>query len=145
MKIKKVIRAIWMPFLCGLLVFLLFRFVLFLGYVPSESMEPTISAGSFIIGSRLYDELHRGDIVIFERDGCYLVKRIAAVPGDIVYIDDENRSVSIHTAMADATRVLTVPEDAYFVLGDNAEASVDSRYWNQVFLGEENIVAVLLG
>ena len=48
---KKTIRFLSIPLLCGLGVFLLFRFVLFLGYVPSASMEPTIPTDSLIVGT----------------------------------------------------------------------------------------------
>lgn len=53
---KKTIRLLSIPFLCSLSAFLLFRFVLFLGYAPS-SMEPIIPTDSFIIGIRSYENL----------------------------------------------------------------------------------------
>ena len=58
------------------------RSVFLIGYVPSASMEPTLHEGSFILGLRLYSEPKVGDIIIFEKDGVLLVKRIAACPGD---------------------------------------------------------------
>ncbi|WP_334295639.1 S26 family signal peptidase [Extibacter muris] len=36
---------------------------------------------------------------------------------------------------------LTVPEKSYYVLGDNAERSLDSRYWEDPFVRDEEIVA----
>ena len=63
---------------------LLFRFVLFIGYVPTESMEPTLKRGSIIVGSRLFGELKVGDIVVFRHGGKLLVKRIAATEGNVV-------------------------------------------------------------
>lgn len=140
--IKKTIRFLSIPFLCSLGVFLLFRFVLFLGYVPSSSMEPTIPTDSFIIGIRLYGDLQRGDIVVFEKDGRYLVKRIAAIPGDTVYLDDRTHSVSVNLEIEDATRVLEVPEDSYLMLGDNTSVSIDGRYWDPPWITKESIVAV---
>ena len=89
--IKKTMQFLSVPLLCGLGVFILFRFVLFLGYVPSASMEPTISTDSLIIGNRLYGELQRGDIVIFERNGTCLVK----VPKDSYFMLGDNTTVSI--------------------------------------------------
>lgn len=139
---KRAIRFLSIPLLCGLGVFLLFRFVLFLGYVPSASMEPTIPADSLIVGNRLYGELQRGDIVIFERNGTCLVKRIAAVPGDTVYLDDRAYTVSVNTELECTTRVLKVPEGSYFMLGDNAAVSVDSRYWNLPWISKTDIIAV---
>ncbi len=136
-------RTALLPLLCGGAILLLFQFVLFLGYVPSTSMEPTIMAGSWILGNRLYSELRRGDIVIFEREGTYLVKRIVAIPGDMVYIDDMTRSVSVNEAIPDASRVLRVPDGRYFVLGDNKTMSVDSRTWEDVYVDMGSIMALI--
>lgn len=136
-------RIAVLPLLCGGAILLLFQFVLFLGYVPSTSMEPTIMAGSWILGNRLYSELRRGDIVIFEREGTYLVKRIVAIPGDMVYIDDMTRSVSVNEAIPDASRVLRVPDGRYFVLGDNKTVSVDSRTWEDVYVDMGSIMALI--
>lgn len=138
---KKTIRFLSIPLLCGLGVFLLFRFVLFLGYVPSASMEPTISTDSLIIGNRFCGKLQRGDIVIFERNGTCLVKRIAAVPGDTVYLDDQTHTVSVNVETENATRILEVPEDSYFMLGDNAAVSIDSRYWEFPYVIKDEILA----
>ena len=136
-------RTAVLPLLCGGAILLLFQFVLFLGYVPSTSMEPTIMAGSWILGNRLYSELRRGDIVIFEREGTYLVKRIVAIPGDMVYIDDMTRSVSVNEAIPDASRVLRVPDGRYFVLVDNKTVSVDSRTWEDAYVDMGSIMALI--
>ncbi len=112
-----------------MVLFLLFRFVFFLGYVPTSSMEPAISEGSLILGLRIHDEPEKGDIVVFRRDGKYLVKRIAAVPGDTVERDGETE---------------TVPEDHWYLLGDNSKESYDARYWEDPFVPTEDIKAVVL-
>ena len=40
--------------------------------------------------------------------------------------------------------VITVPEDSYFVLGDNTENSIDSRYWDNKYVKKTDIVAKLV-
>ncbi len=128
-QIKKRAKALWIPLLCGLLIFLIFRFVLIVGYVPSASMEPTIPTGSYILGLRLHGELQQGDIVIFRHEGKTLVKRIAAVPGDVVVINEST---------------MLVPDGCHYLLGDNAADSVDSRCWDEPFVRKDDILAVLL-
>ena len=96
---------------------------------------------SLIIGNRFYGELQRGDIVIFERNGTCLVKRIAAIPGDTVYLDDQTHTVSVNVKTENATRVLEIPEDSYFMLGDNAAVSIDSRYWENPFISKDDVQA----
>ncbi len=118
--------AFCIPVLYGLLIIIVFQFVLVLGYVPSASMEPTIASGSYILGLRLYRELHRDDIIIFKREGLIVVKRIAAIPDDVILI----RGVST-----------IVPDGRYYLLGDNRAESRDSRHWEKPFIREEDIIA----
>ena len=40
-----------------------------------------------------------------------------------------------------ANRVLVVPQDCIFVVGDNLEASVDSRNWNDPFVNKGDVKA----
>lgn len=133
-----------LPAALCLAVWALFRYVLFLGYVPSASMEPTIPAGSVILGSRIFGELERGDVVIFRHEGKTLVKRIAAGEGDRVYLDDESGAFSVNEPLPGASRVLIVPQGCFFVVGDNREESIDSRKWLSPFLEKQEILAVTL-
>lgn len=105
---------------------LLFRFVLFIGYVPTESMEPTLKRGSIIVGSRLFGELKVGDIVVFRHGGKLLVKRIAATEGNVVEYKGQG---------------MTVPKDCFYVLGDNAGNSFDSRFWTKPFISYSAIIS----
>lgn len=107
---------------------LLFRFVFFVGYVPTESMEPTIPKGSYILGCRIFGELKVGGIIVFEHEGKQLVKRISAVGSDVV----EHKG-----------QQLTVPEGCFYVLGDNKRNSLDSRYWEDPFAERCDVIAVL--
>ena len=124
-------KPFWLliPVFFVLLIFILFRFVFIIGYVPTESMEPTINKESMILGVRVYGELEVGDIVIFEKDGEFMVKRIAAKGGDTITVDD---------------RVYEVPNGCYFMLGDNKTNSYDSRYWDEPYVKGEKIVAKVI-
>ena len=115
----KRILPILIQILCALLVLVLFRFVFYLGYVPSASMEPTIHKGSLILGLRQFGELKTGDIVIFRHDGRALVKRIAAGPGETCILNGSP---------------VTVPVGQYLLLGDNTADSYDARYWLEPYI-----------
>ena len=113
------------PLLSFILVLVLFRYVFYIGYVPTNSMEPTIMIGDKIFGIRILGELEVGDIVVFEYEDTYMVKRIAAVPGDKL----QDNSV--------------VTENCYYVLGDNEKSSYDSRYWDNPFIHRSQIIAIV--
>ncbi len=126
---KRIKKWKWLlPILITLMTVILLKSVFLFGYVPTASMEPTLPKGSYIVGFRLYTDLKKGDIIIFCHDGKLLVKRIAAVEGEYVERNGE---------------FLLVPKDCYYVLGDNAGNSLDSRYWEEPFVKEEEIVAKL--
>lgn len=128
------------PILLTLLTLFVFRMVLFIGYVPSASMEPTLQAGSFIIGSRFIGDPGKGDIIVFYHDDKLLVKRIAACPGEIVDRSELSYMTSVPIPAWDDPE-LVIPEGCYFVLGDNSQDSFDSRYWDDPFVRTCDIVA----
>lgn len=117
------------PLTVTVLLIILFKTVLLIGFVPSESMEPTLNKGSIILGSRIFKDLDVGDIVIFKRNGQLLVKRIAATEGQQVERNGE---------------LITVPKDSFYMLGDNESCSYDSRYWEEPFVQKKDVIAKAL-
>ncbi len=117
------------PVFFVILIVFLFKFVFFIGYVPSASMEPTLKTDSMILGIRVYDDIDVGDIVIFEFEDSLLVKRVAAKGGEDIEVDGITYSV---------------PEGYYFMLGDNRDNSYDSRFWEDPYISGDAIVAKLI-
>ena len=125
---KKLCRVL-VPLFVAVAVIVLFRCVFLLGYVPTASMEPTLKTGSLFLGLRIVDSIEVGDIIVFRHDEKLLVKRVAAVGGDMIEHNGQ---------------VLTVPEDCFYVLGDNAEHSYDSRCWKEPFVERQDVFAVVI-
>lgn len=115
--------------------------------VQGSSMETTLIDGDFLLMERtwLVENYNSGDIVIAAKadykGGENIVKRIIAVAGQVVDIDDNTGTVyvdgvalkeayasSITCKNGDMAFPCVVDEDCFFVLGDNRDESLDSRY-----------------
>lgn len=88
----------------------------------------------------------RGDVVVLRHAGSRMVKRVAAVGGDVVELEAGRLVLSRdappgpHVRGA-AVRTWTVPAGSVFVTGDNAAASDDSRVWDEPFVALDDVLA----
>lgn len=106
--------------------------------VTGESMSPNLHKGDVVICSK-YSDLERGDIAAFSSGSKVLIKRVIGLPGDVINIDaDGIVTVNGNTlnepyitgnsiGECDIKLPFTVPENRYFVMGDDREVSIDSR------------------
>ena len=121
--------SVSIPLLITTIALIAFNTIFIIGYVPSASMEPTLKENSLILGLRIYDDLYKGDIIVFNHEGKLLVKRIAAIEGETVDVNGKQ---------------IMIPSNSYYVLGDNINNSVDSRFWNEPFIHEVDIVSKVI-
>ncbi|MCC2163352.1 signal peptidase I [Brotaphodocola catenula] len=129
--------------------------------VPSGSMENTIMTGDRVIGSRLsykFEDPQRGDIVIFrfpDNEKIFYVKRIIGMPGDTIDIVDGKVYLNGSSEPMDEPYIrepmepepamhFEVPEDSYFMMGDNRNYSLDARRWQNTYVKREKIIAKVL-
>lgn len=132
------IKAIIIAFLVA---FVIKNYVFATSIVEGESMVPALENGERIIFNKLIyfvTKPKRGDIVIIQQPQKNYVKRVIGLPGEVIQMKHHtlfingieqsacfvNEQDAIATADFGPT---TVPDDSYFVLGDNRAISKDSR------------------
>lgn len=121
-------------------------------WVQGASMEPTIRSGDLLVTRPAWRNIRRGEVVLLTHTSAArpLVKRVIGVPGDLVELEAGRLSVNgsstdgrPHLAGA-LVRTWRVPEHHYFVVGDNALASTDSRSWDDPFIPWADLRGVVL-
>lgn len=156
--IKEIISWIMVIVIAIVIAKLTNRFVLFKVSVPTGSMENTILIGDKVFTQRVsywFKDPERGDIVVFpypdDEDTDY-IKRIIGLPGEtiegidgLVYIDGASIDEPyVKEKLKRDFGPYTVPENHYFMMGDNRNDSNDSRYWDNTFLNRDKIMGKAL-
>jgi signal peptidase I len=114
--------------------------------VSGTSMKPTLSTGDVIIFWKLSSSYERGEIVLIKTDGREdYVKRICALPGENVAIDDGSGTLLTDGktqyepyvyektySKVEIAYPLGLSPDEYFVMGDHRSDSRDSRNYGAV-------------
>lgn len=154
MKILKSIRpSEWIFYIMLILaISILTHQVFMFGRVPSGSMEPTLQVGNAIMGCRFEkDNIERYNVVVFrnpDNKDEYYIKRVIGLPGEsiiiidgMVYADGKLLEDQFVKELSHDSGEYEVPEDSYFMLGDNRCNSNDSRFWKHKYVNKEDIVA----
>ncbi len=142
------------------ITFILNHFVIVNAQVPTGSMENTVMINDRVYAFRLsylFEEPKRGDIVVFpfpdDESQTYL-KRIIGLPGETieikegkVYIDNSKEPLAedyLKETPTGSYGPYKVPDDSYFMLGDNRNISLDSRFWEIPYVKRNKILGKVI-
>jgi signal peptidase I len=118
--------------------------------IPSESMEPTLLVGDFLLVNKEVSSdphtgviaptnlIHRGDLVVFRypvEPSLHLVKRVVGLPGDHLRLRDGHVYINGRSLSEPYAIFRPSAHDSYrddFPRMSNADPGVDSRWWIQM-------------
>lgn len=160
-KIKKVIYLVCWVFFIIIIPFFLASSInknTFYIRVNSNSMYPTVRENDKLLVSNNYKKIYRNDIIVFYSVELnkILIKRVIGVPGDTIYIDENNNFIINDSILiegnglynddsyiyreAGINKKIEIEGGRYFVIGDNIDNSLDSRLWRDTFISDEIIL-----
>lgn len=154
----KILKS-WAPYLAIILLVVLLRtFIITPVRVDGKSMNPTLENGQILLLEKINSNYKRFDIVVinYEENGQTekLIKRIIGLPGEHIsyrnntlYVNNkkvEEPFFHFETPDFDIATLgsYNIPEDSYFVVGDNRINSNDSRYLG--FMKKDQIIGKIV-
>ena len=123
--------------------------------IYGSSMHPTLEEGQIVVSVKA-DKLEAGDIVAFYYGNKVLIKRYIAGPGTWINIEedgsiylndellDEPYLTEKHFGISDLEYPYQVPENTYFLMGDQRETSVDSRHSSVGCISQDEVVGKII-
>jgi len=151
------IRTLVIAVVCGIIIN---NTLITSAHVISGSMENTVMTDSRVMGLRFIYSIsdpERFDIILFhppDNDSSIpYVKRIIGLPDETLEIIDGRVYINGSPTPLDESFIkgvargnfgpVVVPDNSYFVMGDNRNGSIDSRHWQSAFVSRSDIIAKL--
>lgn len=146
-----ILEVIKVALLAGITIGLVRYFLFKPFYVKGQSMEPTYLEHEYLIVDEIsyrFRTPERGEVVVFRSpvtESEYYLKRVIGLPGERVTV--QNNKVIIYnevhpegivmsegylTESTPGSITVTLGQEQYFVLGDNRDASFDSRRFGAI-------------
>ena len=122
-----------------------------LAYVSGDSMYPTYKNDDIVFINKKYKSIERDDIVLAKKNNIVMIKRVIGIENDkilikdgILYVNDEvyEKYKNIEYDGIVNEELILGPNE-YFVLGDNINKSIDSRYKEIGIIKKSQIIGIV--
>jgi len=145
--VNKKIKFIIEISIIGMIVFFINTFLFQLCFVRGESMTPTLKDKQVLIAKKFNLQIKKNDIVVVKTGGKVIIKRVVGTPNDRIniidgylYVNGEKFDDKYIQDYGDMNGEITLKSNEYFILGDNRNASIDSRFNEIGIITKKNII-----
>lgn len=116
--------------------------------VEGISMEPFLHNGGYVLVTKPVNHINKGDVVVVKKEDREYIKRVVGIAGQVVTFNPNQNSWKIDSkvmyleerytfTVSDIyNQAVIIPQNSFFLLGDNHEESIDSRVFGLVKEGE---------
>ena len=148
---KNTIKLLIQIVIIGICVFVISNFLIQICFVKGPSMEPTLRDGQILFVKKFSINPKKNDIAVIKHNKKIIIKRIVGTPNDKIFI--KNGYVFVNDIQFDDRKIedagnalheIILGEDEYFVLGDNRQQSIDSRYDEIGIIHYYEIIGIVL-
>lgn len=139
-RVFKVFKELLPYFLIIITVVIIRTFIATPVRVNGISMKPNLKEGDVLILNKLDKSYKRFDVVVINIDNTKIIKRVIGLPGETIryedcklYIDDKvvedfvTECITDNFSLETLYNYVMIPDNYYFVMGDNRKDSSDSR------------------
>ena len=130
----------------GIVCFIISKFFVSFCIVHGSSMSPTYKDKSIVLESKIITNIKRDDVVVIKKNNLKIVKRIIGIPNDkmivkdgYIYVNEIKYSNLYINDPGILINEVILGKDEYFVLGDNIDNSIDSRFSEIGIIKKEEI------
>lgn len=147
---KSNIKFIIYILVIGLIIFVINQYLFQICVVHGDSMYPTLKNRNIIFIKKFDLKIEYNDILVIKKNDKIIIKRVVGLPNDSINIDEylfvngqKNENLYIENA-GDIKNEILLKDKEYFVLGDNINNSIDSRFDEIGIINEDEIIGKMI-
>ena len=151
LKMNNKIKILIQISLIGIIVFIISTFFFQICFVKGSSMMPTLKDGQILIAKKFNLHIKNNDIVVIKKDNKIMIKRVIGIPNDkisiidgYVYVNGIKNDDRYIQNPGNLIQEIILNDKEYFVLGDNRNASIDSRFEEIGIIFKNEIIAIIV-
>lgn len=148
---KNSIKTIIEIIIIGIIVFFISYFFFQICFVKGNSMIPTLKDGQAVITQKFNLHIVNNDIIVIKKNGKVIIKRVIGIPKDkisiidgYVYVNGYKNDERFINNPGSVTYEIQLNDDEYFVLGDNRDESIDSRFDEIGIIMKKDIIGKII-